>query len=186
VLAWTLGHLEEAIGLCRRAVEQDPLSTLAYHNLGATLHAADRLAEAEAAYRKALELASQRASTHAFLSLTLLAQGRGEEALAEAMREPHEMFRLYAQAIIHHAMGHGAESNAALGAMIEKDAASAAFQIAEVHAARGEADQAFEWLERAYVQRDSGLAELNFRPRLRSLHGDPRWGAFVKKMGLAD
>ena len=61
---------------------------------------------------------------------------------------------------------------------------TSAYQIAEVHAARNAADDAFAWLERAYAQRDGGLADVKVSPRLRSLHGDPRWGAFLKKMGL--
>jgi hypothetical protein len=51
---------------------------------------------------------------------------------------------------------------------------------------RGDADRAFEWLERAYAQRDPGLTDTKVSRRLRSLHGDPRWGAFLKKMGLED
>jgi serine/threonine protein kinase len=49
---------------------------------------------------------------------------------------------------------------------------------------RGEADRAFEWLEHAYAQRDGGLTGTKASQRLRSLHGDTRWGAFLKKMGL--
>ena len=51
---------------------------------------------------------------------------------------------------------------------------------------RGAADLAFEWLERAYVQRDAGVAWTKVDPFLRSLHADPRWAAFLRKMGLAD
>jgi hypothetical protein len=63
---------------------------------------------------------------------------------------------------------------------------SPAYQIAEVHAARGEANPAFEWLERAYAQRDSGIAWSKVDPHLRSLRTDPRWEVFLRKMGLAD
>ncbi|HET9326949.1 MAG TPA: tetratricopeptide repeat protein, partial [Candidatus Eisenbacteria bacterium] len=185
-LALSLGRLEEAIGLCRRALEQDPLSASAYSNLGLALIAAGRFAEAEAAYRKSLELAPQRISAHASLSLTLLAQSRGEEALAEAMQEPSELFRHWALAIVHHGLGQGAESVAALRELIEKYSDAAAYQVAEVHATRGEADAAFEWLERAYTQRDAGLGALISSGQFRSLHEDPRWRAFLKKMGLED
>jgi hypothetical protein len=51
---------------------------------------------------------------------------------------------------------------------------------------RGEADRSFEWLERAHAQRDSGLALLKVDPFFRSLHGDARWPAFLRKMGLQD
>lgn len=185
-LALCLGRLGEAIELYRRALEQDPLSTASYHNLGSALQAMDRLEEAEAAYRKVLELAPQRVGTRGLLSLTLLALGRGDEALAEAGREPEEAFGLWALAIVHHGLGHAAESDAALEELIEKYSEDAAYQIAEVYAVRGEADRAFEWLERAYTQNDPGLTETKDDRRLRSLHGDPRWGAFLKKMGLED
>ncbi len=50
----------------------------------------------------------------------------------------------------------------------------AAFQIAEIYAYRGETDKAFEWLERAYKQRDGGLSQMKGDPLLRSLERDPR------------
>jgi tetratricopeptide (TPR) repeat protein len=186
VLASTQGHLEEAIGLYRRALERDPLSSASYSNLGRSLHAADRFAEAEVAYRRALELAPHGSGTRGFLSLTLVAQGRDDEAVAEVMREPDEPFRLWALAIVHHAIRQGVESDAALRAPVERDAEDAAYQIAEVHAVRGEADAAFEWLQRAYAQRDPGLSEAKINPLLRSLHGDTRWSAFLKKMGFQE
>jgi serine/threonine protein kinase/Tfp pilus assembly protein PilF len=185
-LARTLGRPEEAIGFLRRSLEQDLLSTTSYHNLGTTLVAMDRFAEGESACRKALELSPQGVGTRAFLSQTMLAQGRGEEALKEALREPDETMQLWALAIIHHGLGHAAESDASLVALIEKHSEDAAFQIAEVHGARGEVDRGFEWLERAYEQRDGGLTDMKSSPCLRSLHGDPRWGAFIKKMGLQE
>ena len=150
-LAMNLGRLDEAIALYRQAVAQDPLRAAGYHNLGMALDASDRLAEAEAAYRKALELAPQRAGPRAYLALNLLAQGRGDEALAEALREPDEGFRLWALAIIEHAAGRRAESDTALQELIAKYQDAAAYQVAQVYGARGEADLAFDWLERAYV-----------------------------------
>jgi tetratricopeptide (TPR) repeat protein len=186
VVAQTLGRPDVAIGFYRRALEHDPLSAAAHHNIGVSLHAADRFAEAEDAYRKALELAPQRAITNGVLSLTLLARGRGDEASMMAMRESNQACRLWALAIVHHTLGQGAESEAALRELVEKHSDTMAYQVAQVHAARGEADAAFESLERAYAQRDAGLAGLRTSPHLRSLHGDPRWSAFSKKMGLTD
>jgi len=185
VIGW-LGHHDEAIELCRRALAQDPLSAVVYNILANNLHRSGRLTEAETAFRKALELAPQRTVTHSQLALNLLAQGRGEEALAEAQQEPEEWSRLLEQAIIHHATGRHAESEAALQELIAKHQMDSAYQVAEVYATRSELDLAFAWLERAYVQRDPGLGGMNVDPRFRSLHTDPRWGAFLRKMGLAD
>ena len=68
--------------------------------------------------------------------------------------------------------------------MIEKDQSDAAFQIAEIYAYRGEADKAFEWLERAYKQRDAGLTLMKGDPLLRNIERDPRYRAFLQKMKL--
>jgi len=184
VLAAHMGRHEEAIELCQRATEVDPLGAANFQNLGWISHAADRLSEAEASYRRALILAPRKSGTHAYLSQTLLALGRGDEALEEALREPVEPFRLWAFALIHHGLGARAESDKALRALIERFADDAAAQIAEVLGARGDADAAFQWIERACTQRDPGVFELTTRPSLRALHSDPRWSAFLRTTGL--
>jgi tetratricopeptide (TPR) repeat protein len=48
----------------------------------------------------------------------------------------------------------------------------------------GEKDQAFEWLERAYVARVGVLVYLKVAPLYDGLRSDPRFAALVKKMGL--
>jgi tetratricopeptide (TPR) repeat protein len=185
-LAMNLGRFEEAIELYQRALDRDPLNAGTYHNVGIPLFYAGRLAEAESAFRRALELAPQTAGTRCFLSWTLSAQGRGDEALAEAMHEPEKWIRLWALAALHHAAGRAAESDKALRELEEGFGEYTTFQIAEIHALRGEVDQAFQWLERAHALRDSGLSDLKASPRLRSLHGDPRWRAMLLKMGFED
>jgi hypothetical protein len=120
----------------------------------------------------------------ASLSLIMLAQGRGDDALAEAMQEPDEAWRTWALAIVHHAAGRRAESDEALRILVAGYGEDSAYQVAEVHAVRGETSAAFEWLERAYAQRDTGLGAMQTSPRLRSLHGDPRWGELKKKLGF--
>jgi serine/threonine-protein kinase len=185
-LAYGLGHLDESIHLHERSVGQDPLSSAAHNVLGLALYRAERFAEAEQAYRKALELAPQRATTHGHLALALLARGQVAQALAEAAAEPALWNRLYTQAILHHALGNRAESNQALEDLIAAHGEDSAAQIAEVHGARGEVDAAFEWIERAYAQADPGLSEIKACAHMRSLHGDPRWGAVLKKLGFED
>jgi len=59
-----------------------------------------------------------------------------------------------------------------------------AYQIADVYAFRNQSDEAFEWLDRAYAQRDSGLPTTKVDPLLKSLHNDPRYAAFLKKLNL--
>jgi len=116
----------------------------------------------------------------------MLDRGRPDEALAEALKEPAEWARLWALAVIHHRGGRSEESRRALEKLIEMGGHNAAYQIAVAYAARGEVDKAFEWLERAYAQRDSGLAFMRVHWILRPLHGDPRWKALLAKMNYPD
>ncbi|HET9950778.1 MAG TPA: protein kinase, partial [Candidatus Eisenbacteria bacterium] len=186
VLAKAQGRFDDAIRVDHQAFERDPLNGAAYHNLGNTLLAADRFAEAEAAFRESLELSPMRAATRASLAFALAAQGRLDEAMEETKREPVGWARLRALAILHYRMEHPSESDEALRELIEEFADDSACQIAEVYGARGEVDTAFQWLDRAYAQRDPGLADVKPSPHLRSLHADPRWRVFLEKVGLGD
>ncbi|HYN15982.1 MAG TPA: protein kinase [Terriglobales bacterium] len=183
-VAGTLGRFEEAMALGRRSVELDPLSAPAHHNLGLDAYRAGRLEEAVAAFKKALELNPEYPDLHASLGGVYLAQAHPQEALAEMERETEPDVRLYGQALAYHALGRKKEADVALAEYVVKYQADSAFQIAELYAFRGEADRAFEWLERAYAQRDGGLAEMKGDPLLKSLERDPRYAAFLKKMRL--
>ena len=186
VLAAALNRIDDSIALHRKASEQDPLSAAPYSNLGLSLRRAGRLEESETALRKALEIAPQRLLTHANLALTLIEQGRREEALAEVIQEADEGERLYALAVIHWKSGDKAASDSALQALVAGHAENYAAQIAEAYAERAETDTAFDWLERAYAQRDLGLAEIQLVQSYRFLHGDPRWRGLMVKMGFVD
>ncbi len=185
-IAGILGRPEEALALVRRAVSLDPLSASAHRSVARWCFFADLLDEAEVAGQKALELNPQGGLTHFWLGLVRLGQGRLDEAQKMFRGEAHDTFRLLGLSQVHHARGRSAESEAALRELIEKDSAGAAYQIALGYAYRGETDMAFEWLERAYVQRDPGLGMMKMSKPLRKMHGDPRWRPFLAKMGLAD
>jgi hypothetical protein len=87
-------------------------------------------------------------------------------------------------ALAQHTLGRKEASDAALAQLIEHHGNEAAYQVAETSAWRGEHDRVFEWLERAYTQRDPGLAMTSSDPFLRPVHDDPRWPPFLKKMGF--
>jgi TolB-like protein/Tfp pilus assembly protein PilF len=184
ILARNLGRPEDAVVFNRRALDRDPLSSATYLNLGLNLYAAGRAEEAEAAFRESLEFAPDGTVARASLGLAMLAQGRTQEALAEVRNEPEELIRLYALAILHATAGEREESDRAIQALVEHHAEQAPTQIAEAYAVRGEANAAFEWLERAYSERDGGLTEMRASPHFATLQGDPRWREFLAKMGL--
>jgi tetratricopeptide (TPR) repeat protein len=142
--------------------------------------------EAEAAIRKALELDPDGAFWHQARGLSLLLQGKTDAALQEMQKETEEVWRLSGLPLVFHALGRRGESDTALAALKSKYAGEAAYQIADVHAFRGEADLAFEWLERAHNQRDGGISEIKRDRLVRGLVGDPRYKAFLRKLKLPE
>jgi serine/threonine protein kinase/Tfp pilus assembly protein PilF len=184
VLAATLGRFDEAIRLDRRAIELDPLRLEGHSHLGLDAYYAGRLDEGEAAFRKALDVNPQYPAAHYFLGGIYLARSKPEEALAEMQKEPEPIWRELGLALAYHALAKKKEADAALEDFIEKYQNDAAFQIAEIYAFRNESDKAFEWLERAYKQRDGGLTVIKGDPLLRNIEKDPRYRAFLQKMKL--
>jgi hypothetical protein len=89
-------------------------------------------------------------------------------------------------AMIEHAGGHDKESQQALKDLIGNHADDMAYQVGDVYAWRGESDKAFEWLERAYQQHDSGLNGIAYDPLLAALQSDPRYHTLMKKLELSD
>jgi len=133
-----------------------------------------------------IELSSTGIFSHAVLSTILIRQGRAEEALVASKQEPEEMYRLGSLAMAHHALGQKRESDAALQTLVTKFSQTALYGITLAYASRNERDQAFEWLERSYQLHDSGISWLRVDGLLKPLHADPRWPAFLRKVGLAD
>jgi serine/threonine protein kinase/Flp pilus assembly protein TadD len=184
MLQYVLGRLDEAISLARKAVELDPLSVTGFAVLGRIYRAAGRYEEAEAALRKALELEPDIVSEHLILAWVLESQGRTDEAFAEVAREPADWARLTGLAYFHARAGRREEADAALRELLTKHTTHSAYQIAQIYSVRGEVDAAFEWLERGLMQRDTGVTLVKIDPLFRGLYGDPRWGAFLRKMNL--
>jgi TolB-like protein len=181
--ASSMGRFDEAIALQKQSLEGDPLSLTDLYNLAFRYLAAGRESEAEATIRKYLELNPEGYGAHAQLADALMLQGRFAEALAEYDKEADPSGRLAGRAVAEHSLGDRAASDAALQELVSKYGDQAK-QIAEVHAYRGEIDQAFVWLNRAYDRHDSDLVYLKPAYLLKALHGDPRWATLLKKVGL--
>ena len=183
-LASQLGRHDEAVNLARRRVELDPLSTSAQRDYSLVCMWAGRLDEAKVALETVLQLDPQSGLAWSFLGQVHLLQGSAQQSLDLSRRELLPLYRNLGIALAEHALGHVAESEAALQTMIAEDSHDAAYQIAEVYAYRGETDKAFEWLERSYEQRDPGLGWTAIDPLLTSLMNDPRMPPLLEKAGL--
>jgi len=183
-LSAVLGNPDEAVKFAEQAVALDPLRTNTRLGLGHLLYDAGRYDKAQAELQKALELNPQAAFVHFTMARILIEEAKPQQALAEVEQETNEWEKLTGQAVVYHALGREHESNTALAELITKHGTDSAYQIAETYAFRGELDKSFEWLERAYKQRDPGVSSVKADPLLKNLRHDPRYFELLKKMRL--
>ncbi len=187
LLAAAHGRLSDALRLCQQAVARDPLNYFAYQNLAYTYYAMGQFNEALAAARKVVELAPTAPGSYATLAQMLLAAGQKDEALVEVEKELDPGSRAYALARGYTVLARKHDADAAAATFEKHFSAGWPYGIAQVYALRGDRDQAFSWLNRAYQQHDSaiiGIPPVTVDPDMRNLHGDPRWAAFLRKMNL--
>ncbi len=117
--------------------------------MGTNLLFAGRLVESIAAMRWLPLLNPDVASAHVLLGMTLLLSGRHAEALAAVEQEPDEAWRLSVSPVVYWALGRKVNSDTMLLELEREYAAGSADNMGEMRAYRGEADLAFESLNRA-------------------------------------
>ena len=181
------GRFDAAIAMQRRAVAADPLSAVTRYNLGSMLYLAGRLDEAESELLEVRELNPSPQYVNDALGRVLVLEGRFGEALELATGWPDGPSRQMILAMASHGLGRAADSDAALGALSESPRGQDLMRIAEVHAFRGEFDEAFRWLSAPLEYHDKGVWAvaasslewmIPLSPFLRLLHSDPRWAAW--------
>jgi len=131
-----------------------------------------------------LSLAPGRGGAHAELGNALLLKGDAAGALTEIEQETSEVWKMIGLPMAYHALGRKADSDAALAREIEQDAEDGAYNIAYIYAFRGDADKAFEWLDKEY-NGGAGFAEIATENLFDNIHKDPRWLPFLRKVGKA-
>jgi TolB-like protein/Tfp pilus assembly protein PilF len=182
-MAADLGRISLAIALNEYVVAHDPVNPRAHAGLAYTYLDARRWDEAIAELRTTLSLSPGRIFGNYAIGLALLQKGEPEAALAAVQQESFETFRLCGLALAYHALGQMAESDGALTELIDKYGQDWAFEIAYVLASRGEADRAFEWLDKAAQRNDAGLLYILRQSQFANIHDDPRWLPFLESIG---
>jgi len=181
-----LGRWDEGTRLTRAALAVDPFDAQLYLQLGEFQLVAGDIKVAEASNRRMLQINPNFGEGHLDLGRILLLQKNFEAALTEIQQEQTDWARYAGLAMVYHALRRRAESDASLTEVVKGGAEGYGSEIATAYAYRGEADQAFAWLERASRDRDTGLYAIKSDPFLSMLKGDPRYVAFLHKMNLPE
>jgi serine/threonine protein kinase/tetratricopeptide (TPR) repeat protein len=191
-----MGRFDEAAVEIRRASELDPLSLHINADLSAPLFFARQYDRAIESLRETLEMDPNFALAHVRLGGAYEFKGMYEEAIAEYQRaielSGSSADNPTMSAVLAHsyaASGRGDQARDILNRLKEQSQRGyvSPCDIAEVHAALGEEDQAFEWLEKAYDARSSDLRFLKVSQFFTdSLRSDPRFADLLRRVGLAE
>jgi TolB-like protein/DNA-binding winged helix-turn-helix (wHTH) protein/Flp pilus assembly protein TadD len=185
-LAMVSGHIDQALQQYERAIELSPLDPNALSELGVALCASDRLQECLQYRLRLQQLHPELRGVNASVGESRLLLGQLPEALDAMQKEPEQDVRLAGLAKVYTAMGKHTESDAALKALEESYASDDAYEIAQVHAYRGEADAGFEWLQRTFRAHNSKILFIKTDPLVRNLHRDRRFQTLLADLRLPE
>ncbi|MGA2919635.1 MAG: tetratricopeptide repeat protein [Candidatus Sulfotelmatobacter sp.] len=195
-----MGRMSEAISENQRALQLDPLSLPINNFMGMTYMFAGDYEKANQQFLHTIAMDPAFPLAHQYFSLLLSAMGRYEEAIEE--NEKSELLggaspeNAAAEAAMKmQAFKTGGEQgywhknlDLTLRSLMEsKGEFVAASEVAAVYALAGEKDEAFQWLDKAYAERDGeDIALLNCDPFFKNLHGDPRFADLLRRLGLTN
>jgi TolB-like protein/DNA-binding winged helix-turn-helix (wHTH) protein/Tfp pilus assembly protein PilF len=178
-----LGRLEQAIALHEYAIGRDPVIRARHATLGDSYLVAGRWDEAIASYQTALRLSPGVIGGHYWPGLALLYKGEAQAALAEFEQEIEEGLRVMGQALALHALDRQEASQAKLKEFIARWGDQYPSEVWQVYAYIGDADNAFQWLDRAIEKNEPTFDSQYLLPFYEPIHGDPRWAAYLERVG---
>jgi serine/threonine-protein kinase len=182
-----VGRTEEGLAELATAVELEPSSMPQVVTYARGLYSARRHGEAAAALERVVEVEPQNMLARALLASVYIELGRFDDALvlaSDVAGKSPSGFSVAAVALAR--AGRTDEARAALNRLVElaQHRYVPAYDIASVHAALGDADQAFQWLDRAFAEPSALLGNLRADPVMDPLRGDPRYLEVERRLRL--
>jgi eukaryotic-like serine/threonine-protein kinase len=183
LLQLSLGNVIAALPAQRHVVELDPLDMNSVEILGMSYYYAGRGADARRTFEKVRVFSPNYDGLSGNAGFSYLADGQAADAGRECKPHPDDTARA-CLAAAEHALGHDERSQAIFAELIANHPRRACYSIAKAYGFSGNSERAFEWLDRAFSAQAKLLTDLKSEPAFRSLHGDPRYAALLRKMKL--
>jgi eukaryotic-like serine/threonine-protein kinase len=185
LLQVSLGNVVAALAAQRHVVDLDPLDMNSLEILGMSYYFAGQGADARRTFDKVRVFSPNFEGLSGNEGFSYLADGQVTAARRECEPHPDDTARA-CLAAAEHALGHVERSRAILSDLIEKHSRRAGYFIAKAYGFSGNSALAFEWLNRCFSAQAKYLSDMKSEPAFRSLHGDPRYLALLRKMKLPE
>jgi tetratricopeptide (TPR) repeat protein len=180
----------EAIPIAEYISKRDPLFAYALWNLARAALNDGQYELAEKTYIAHLSVVSGGVRAHWLIGLTFLLRGNAEAALEQFQEQvPLEALRLQGTALALHSLGRQDDADGALAALIAiQDSGDyewvRPFLIATTYAWFGDADGAFEYLEKQRETWSGFLRVEAHSPLYQKIEKDPRWIPFRESVDV--
>ncbi|MBZ5728725.1 MAG: tetratricopeptide repeat protein [Acidobacteriia bacterium] len=195
-----MGRYPEALAQARKAVELDPLSLPVNEFLSLMYMFAGDYQGSLEQFHRVVELDPNHGRTRLLFAILLARLGRYRESIEEFQKGEILSGTPPEQAAEHAAAWRKAAATGRPGdywqgylklgleSIGQPDQAwFGPTDIAEAYAQLGNKDQAFEWLEKAYGDREGiPLSALNCDPGFKNLHGDPRFADLLRRLKVRE
>ena len=183
-----LGQFENAIAEMKRALELDPLSVIINADLGSVLCSARRYDAAIEQLRKTVEMDPRFYYARWNLGVALEVKGLVEQAVVEYGKAIALDDDPLSSGLLAHLYAKIGQKDKALQIQerlreVSKQRYVSPYIFAMIHLGLGEKEQAIDFLEKTYQDRDGyNVAYIKVDPFFDPLRGDPRFEAFVQKI----
>ncbi len=194
------GNGDQALSEINKAIELDPLSMVINNQKGRVIELGGKRDEAIAQFKKTIELFPDAPSPRNNLADVYEAKGMYSEAVEQRLIQIKLLFGVSPENIKNLQLafekdGYKGFVQKQIDIQLDsqrssldkdKNAYLPAFRIAETYARRQDKDKAFEYLNKAYDQREPQIAELKIRLPFVFLRDDPRFKELVKRVGIPE
>jgi eukaryotic-like serine/threonine-protein kinase len=184
------GRLEEGMRETKKAKEFDPLSLIINTTMGWQYYLSHQYVQAVEQLRKALEIDQKFAPARRMLEEVYAQMGKHKEAVDEREKILSLSGSPELAASIEEDFSRSGYKGVLQSWMdglteISKHRYVSSYSIAEAYMRMGEKEKAFDWLEKAYEEHDSGLVSVGVDPLFDSVRSDARFRDLVKRLRLS-
>jgi len=187
---WVMGRMDEAFLASRHYLELDPLTTTAHVHLGSHYCFSHQYDQAIEQFQEALRLDPNYPEAYASIADPYIAKRKYGEAVAAlqkaVMLSKDNPFYLGALAHAYAKAGAREEATKVLDQLkrLSKHKFVGGIDFAIVYTELGDKDRAFEWLAKAFEQRDIRLAYIKVEDLFDPLRSDPRFQNLLRRMNF--
>jgi serine/threonine-protein kinase len=186
-----MGRPEQGLRETKKAQELDPLSLIINTTLGWQLYLAHRSDQGIEQLRKVLDIDAKFTPARRMLEEVYAQSGKQKEAVEErekvvSLSGSPELAASIAEDFSK--SGYKGVQQSWLDGLTEisKHGYVSSYSIAEGYMRLGQKNKAFEWLEKAYQEHDSGLVSIAVEPMFDPVRSDPRFKDIVRRMKLSN